>query len=72
MFLHRFLLLCDAVNWRIYVAISSVSGQADEQFCLLCISEYEMSTCVIYCTNSHLFKGGVFDMRAQEVYNLPL
>ena len=41
------------------------SGQADEQFCL-CSSEYEMSTCVIYCTNSHLFKGGVFDMRAQE------
>ena len=33
------------------------SGQADEQFCL-CSSEYEMSTCVIYCTNSHLFKGG--------------
>ena len=32
------------------------SGQADEQFCL-CSSEYEMSTCVIYCTNSHLFKG---------------
>ena len=31
------------------------SGQADEQFCL-CSSEYEMSTCVIYCTNSHLFK----------------
>ena len=47
------------------------SGQADEQFCL-CSSEYEMSTCVIYCANSHLFKGGggggggVFDMRAQE------
>ena len=41
------------------------SGQADEQFCL-CSSEYEMSTCVIHCTNSHLFKGGVFDMRAQE------
>ena len=35
------------------------SGQADEQFCL-CSSEYEMSTCVIYCTNSHVFKGGVF------------
>ena len=33
------------------------SGQADEQFCL-CSSEYEMSTCVIDCTNSHLFKGG--------------
>ena len=33
------------------------SGQADEQFCL-CSSGYEMSTCVIYCTNSHLFKGG--------------
>ena len=33
------------------------SGQADEQFCL-CSFEYEMSTCVIYCTNSHLFKGG--------------
>ena len=33
------------------------SGQADEQFCL-CSSEYEMSTCVIYCTNSHLSKGG--------------
>ena len=33
------------------------SGQADEQFCL-CSSEYKMSTCVIYCTNSHLFKGG--------------
>ena len=50
------------------------SGQGDGQFCLY-ISEYEMSTCVIYCTNSHLFKGGVFDMRAQEVqqlYNLPL
>ena len=30
------------------------SRQADKQFCL-CISEYEMSTCVIYCTNSHLF-----------------
>ena len=28
------------------------SGQADEQFCLRS-SEYEMSTCVIYCTNSH-------------------
>ena len=28
------------------------SGQVDEQFCL-CSSEYEMSTCVIYCTNSH-------------------
>ena len=28
-----------------------LSGQADEQFCL-CSSEYEMSTCVIYCTNS--------------------
>ena len=26
------------------------SGQADKQFCL-CSSEYEMSTCVIYCTN---------------------
>ena len=37
------------------------SGQADEQFCL-CSSEYEMSMCVIYCTNSHLFKGGVFHM----------
>ena len=45
------------------------SGKADEQFCL-CISEYEMSTCVIYCTSSHLFKGGVFDMRAQEVQQL--
>ena len=32
-------------------------GQADEQFCL-CSSEYEMSMCVIYCTNLHLFKGG--------------
>ena len=32
------------------------SDQANEQFCL-CSSEYEMSTCVIYCTNSHLFKG---------------
>ena len=41
------------------------SGQADEQFCL-CSSEHKMSTCVIYCTNSHLFKGGVFDMRSQE------
>ena len=41
------------------------SGQVDEQFCLSS-SEYEMSTCVIYCTNSHLSKGGVFDMRAQE------
>ena len=40
------------------------SGQADEQFCL-CSSEYEMSTCVIYCTNSHLFKGGR-DMRADS------
>ena len=39
------------------------SGQADEQFCL-CGSEYEMSTYVIYCTNSHIW--GVFDMRAQE------
>ena len=38
-------------------------GQADEQFCL-CSSEYEMSTFVIYCTNTHLSKGGVFDMRA--------
>ena len=35
------------------------SGQADKQFCL-CSSEYEMSTCVIYCTNWHLFKGGVY------------
>ena len=45
------------------------SGQADEQFCL-CSSEYEMSTCVIYCTNSHLFKGGVIcapTRRAREV-----
>ena len=25
-----------------------------------------MSMCVIYCTNSHLFKGGVFDMLAQR------
>ena len=32
------------------------SGQTDEQFCL-CSSEYEMSTCVIYCTNSHLSRG---------------
>ena len=32
------------------------SGQVDEQFCL-CSSEYEMSTCVIYCTNSHLSRG---------------
>ena len=45
------------------------SGQGDEQFCL-CSSEYEMSTCVIYCTNSHLFKEGVFDMRAREVQQL--
>ena len=45
------------------------SGQADEQFCL-CSSEYEMSTCVIYCTNSHLFKKGVIcapTQRAREV-----
>ena len=69
MFLHRFLLLYDAVNWRIYVGISSgsvtllwPSGRAVLFMC----SEYEMSTCVIYYTNSHLFKGGVFDMRAQE------
>ena len=41
-----------------------ISGQADEQFCL-CSSEYEMSTCVIYCTNSHLFRGGR-DMRADS------
>ena len=43
------------------------SGQADEQFCL-CSSEYEMSTCVIYCTNSHLFKGwrGGRDMPADS------
>ena len=33
------------------------SGQADERFCL-CSSEYKMSTCAIYCTNLHLFKGG--------------
>ena len=69
MFLHRFLLLYDDVNWRIYVGISSgsamFSGKADKQFCL-CSSEYEMSTCVIYCTNAHFFKRGVFDMRAQE------
>ena len=39
------------------VAPRLFSAQANEQFCL-CSSEYEMSTCVIYCTNSHLFKGG--------------
>ena len=33
------------------------SGQADEQFCL-CSSEYKMSMCIFYCTNSHLYEGG--------------
>ena len=34
------------------------SGQADEQFCL-CISEYEMSACVIYLFHELApFQGG--------------